>query len=31
MSASISRLWRTNRAATTFLLPEARVMGLVPA
>ena len=31
MSASMSRLLRTNRAATTFFLPEARVIGLVPA
>jgi hypothetical protein len=31
MSASVSRLLRMNRAATIFLLPEARVMGLVPA
>ena len=26
----MSRLLRTNRAATTFFLPEARVIGLVP-
>jgi hypothetical protein len=30
MSASVSRLLRMNRAATIFLFPEARVMGLVP-
>src|SRR5579859_4313103 len=29
--ASVSRSLRTNRAATTFFLPEARVTGLVPA
>jgi hypothetical protein len=28
--ASVSRLLRMNRAATIFLFPEARVMGLVP-
>jgi len=31
ISASISRSLCTNRAATTFFLPEARVIGLVPA
>jgi hypothetical protein len=31
MSASVSRLLRMNRAATIFLFPEARVIGLVPA
>jgi hypothetical protein len=30
-SASTSRSLWTNRAATTFFLPEARVMGLVAA
>jgi hypothetical protein len=31
ISASMSRSLRTNRAATILFLPEARVMGLVPA
>ena len=31
ISASMSRSLRTNRAATILRLPEARVMGLVPA
>jgi hypothetical protein len=31
MSASVSRSLRMNRAATTFFLPEARVIGEVPA
>lgn len=31
MSASMSRSLCTNLATTTFFLPEARVIGLVPA
>ena len=31
VNASISRSLRTNRAVTIFFLPEARVIGEVPA